>query len=207
MRKLNRQTRALILKCFTEGLGVNATARMADVSKNTVLKLLADLGPVCAAYQHEAFKNLGCRRFECDEIWGFCGAKAKNVPGAHRGEWGYGDVWTWTAVCAECRLVPSWLVGPRDGAAASEFMEDLAGRLTNRVQLTTDGLKAYVDAVDGAFGSNVDFAQLVKIYGEPVGNTPERKYSPGDHLPSRMPGPRETRRRGYQPRGQKKREE
>lgn len=181
MNKLSREKRALILRCFTEGVGVNATARMADVSKNTVLKLLADLGPVCAAYQREAFKSLSCKRLQCDEIWGFCAVKAKNVPAELKGVWGIGDVWTWTAVCAECRLVPAWLVGPRDGTAAQAFMLDLASRLSNRVQLTTDGNAVYLDAVETAFGAAIDYAMLVKLYGEPTGaTTTERKYSPGE---------------------------
>lgn len=185
MNKLSREKRALIIRCFTEGMGVNATARMADVSKNTVLKLLADLGPVCAAYQRAAFKNLHCKRVQADEIWGFCHAKAKNVPLKHQGEWGFGDVWTWIAICADSRLVPCWLVAPRDGASAHEFMTDLASRLAHRIQLTTDGLKVYLDAVDGAFGADIDYAMLVKLYGEPTGNTSERKYSPSECCGSR----------------------
>ena len=180
MNKLGIEKRALILRFFTEGVGVNAAARIADCSKNTVLKLLADLGPICEAYQRERFRGLKCQRIQCDEIWGFCWAKAKNVPADLRGKWGVGDVWTWTAICADSRLVPTWLVGPRDGQAAPEFLTDLAGRLDHRVQLTTDGHKPYLGAVEEAFGADVDYAMLVKLFQEPSGKTPERKYSPGE---------------------------
>lgn len=181
MKRLSRDKRMQIVRCFTEGVGVNATARMAGASKNSVLKLLADLGPVCRAYQDGALRNLSCHRLQCDEIWSFCGMKEKNVPADLKGVWGFGDVWTWTALCADTKLVPSWMVAGRDSGAALAFVEDLAGRLANRVQLTTDGHKAYLEAVEGAFGVNIDFAQLVKLYGAPEGaSMTERKYSPGE---------------------------
>ena len=187
MKRLTREKRALILKCFTEGVGVNATARMADVSKNTVLKFLADLGPVCRSYQQRAFVNLACGKIQCDELWAFCGMKQKNVPADMKGVWGVGDVWTWVAVCAECRLAPSWLVGPRNAGAASVFIEDLSSRLAHRIQLTTDGHRPYVEAVEGAFGSEIDFAQLIKIFDLPQGENPqERKYSPGECCGTRV---------------------
>lgn len=180
MNRLGRETRTLILRCFTEGMGVNATARMAGCSKNTVLKLLADLGPICEAYQREHLRGLTTRRVQCDEIWGFCWAKQKNVPEDLRGTWGFGDVWTWTAICADTRLVPTWLVGPRTGEAAEVFLADLASRLVNRVQLTTDGHKPYLEAVEAAFGSDIDYSMLVKLFQEPKGKTAERRYSPGE---------------------------
>jgi IS1 family transposase len=180
MNKLNREKRALILRCFTEGVGVNATARMADVSKNTVLKLLADLGPVCAAYQRQALVNLACKRVECDEIWAFCYAKEKNVPATKRNVWGYGDVWTWTAIDSDSKLVIAYRVDERDLHAAWQFMEDVASRLSNRVQLTTDGHRPYFQAVYEAFGDEIDYAMLQKIYGAPTGSATDRKYSPGE---------------------------
>jgi IS1 family transposase len=181
MNRLSRSDRALILRAFTEGMGVNATARLANCSKNTVLKLLADLGPACRAYQRAAFVDLPCRKLQADEVWGFCAMKQKNVPEELAGEWGYGDVWTWVAVCAECRIVPSWLVGPRDLGAATEFMHDLSGRFAHRLQLTTDGHRPYLEAVEAAFGADIDYAQLIKVFGLSEGTTvTERKYSPGE---------------------------
>lgn len=149
---------------------------MMGVAKGTVLKLLADLGGVCATYQDKALRDLPCRRIQCDEIWSFVGMKDKNVPEELRGRAWLGDVWTWTALCAETKLVPSWRVGRRDGATAAEFIRDLAGRLRHRVQLTTDGHKAYLDAVEGAFGADVDYAMLVKLYG--ASGEEEKRYSP-----------------------------
>ncbi len=179
--------RALILRCFTEGVGVNATARMADVSKNTVLKLLADLGPVCRDFQDAALVGLSCKRIQVDEIWAFTGMKQKNVPEELAGTWGVGDCWTWVGLCADTRLVLSSLVGPRDGQTASFFMRDLARRLSRRVQLTSDGLGAYLEAVESAFGSEIDFAQLIKIFNLPEGEThSERKYSPGECCGTRV---------------------
>lgn len=156
---------------------------MADCSQNTVFKLLADVGAACADYQDKALRNLPCKRVQCDELWSFCHSKDKNVPADKKGVFGYGDVWLWVSLCADTKLVPCWHVGRRDADAASEFMADLASRLRNRVQLTTDGHKAYLEAVERTFGIDVDYAMLVKIYGEaPSGSaTPaERKYSPGD---------------------------
>lgn len=149
---------------------------MTGAAKNTVIKLLVDLGGVCSAFQDEVLRDLPCRRIQCDEIWSFCYAKEKNVPEDYRGVAGYGDVWTWTAICADTKLVPAWLVGERTSADAAAFIEDVASRLANRVQLTTDGLRAYLTAVDGAFGPDIDFAQLVKLYGTEPGE--ERRYSP-----------------------------
>jgi IS1 family transposase len=127
-------------------------------------------------YQDKHLRNLPCRHIQADEIWSFCYAKAKNVPEAKRGEWGYGDVWTWTAMCSDCKLVPSWLVATRDGHAARVFIQDLADRMANRIQLTTDGHRVYLDAVEQAFGSNIDYSMLVKVYGsDPEAET---RYSP-----------------------------
>jgi IS1 family transposase len=151
---------------------------MTGAAKGTVLKLLADLGEKCREFQYVTLRDLPCKRVQCDEIWSFCYAKAKNVPDEKRGTFGYGDVWTWTALCADTKLVPSWLVATRDADSAFVFMQDLAERLRYRVQLTTDGHGSYLSAVEGAFGRDVDFAQLVKIYGaSPEGET---RYSPAE---------------------------
>ena len=150
---------------------------MTGVAKNTIVKLLANLGMACAEYQDKVFKNLSCKRIQCDEIWSFCYAKEKNVPEDKKGIFGYGDVWTFTAICADTKLVPAWHIGRRDLENATLFMEDLASRLAHhRVQLTTDGHKMYLGAVEGAFGGDIDFSQLIKLYGEnPDG---QKRYSP-----------------------------
>jgi len=177
MNRMPLAKRAQILGYLVEGMSLRAASRLADCSINTVTKLLVDVGMACAEYQDSALRNLRCRRIQCDEIWSFVGAKQKNVPTERRGEFGVGDVWTWTAIDADTKLVASWMVGTRDGDAARAFMGDLAPRLAHRVQLTTDGHKVYLDAVEEAFAWDVDYAMLVKHYGEgPQG--PDRKYSP-----------------------------
>lgn len=186
MNKLTTAKRAQIIGLLVEGTSLRATSRLADCSINTVTKLLIDAGTACAAYQDKALRNLPCKRLQCDEIWSFVYSKQKNVPADKRGQFGVGDVWTWTAIDADTKLVPSFMVGPRDGGVAYDFMQDLAGRLASRVQLTTDGLKAYLEAVEGAFGSNVDYAQLVKIYGTAQTQGPERKYSPENFCGTRV---------------------
>ena len=165
-----------MLNALVEGNSLRATSRMVDVSINTVTKLLVDAGTACAAYQDTTLRNLTCKRLQCDEIWSFCYAKADHVPKDKQGKFGYGDVWTWVAICADTKLVPCWLVADRSARAAHAFIEDLASRLTHKVQLTTDGHRAYLDAVENVFGSEIDYAQLVKLYGaDPEG---ERRYSP-----------------------------
>lgn len=149
---------------------------MVGVSINTVVKLLIDLGTASAEYQDSVLRNLTCRRIQCDEIWSFVYAKEKNVPEEHHGELGYGDIWTWTALDSESKLMVSWLVGRRDSTTAHEFIDDVALRLANRIQLTTDGHKAYLEAVEDAFGAAVDYAQLVKLYGPDAEG--EKRYSP-----------------------------
>ncbi|HUO81301.1 MAG TPA: IS1 family transposase [Gammaproteobacteria bacterium] len=181
MNKLSLERRAQILRCLVEGNSIRSTVRMTGAAKNTVVKLLADVGPACAEYQDRQLRHLPCRRVQCDEIWSFCYAKEKNVPASRKGQFGYGDVWTWTALCAETKLVPCWHIGPRDAEAARQFIGDLAGRLNNRIQLTTDGHRAYLNAVEGAFGADVDYAQLVKVYGE-APKSAERKYSPSEFV-------------------------
>jgi len=178
MNRLNLQKRAQIIGCLVEGNSLRGTARLTDTATNTVVKLLIDVGSACAEYQDKTLRNLRCKRLQCDEIWSFCYAKAKNVPEDKKGQFGYGDVWTWTAICADSKLVPSWLVGSRDAETANAFMEDLARRFSHRVQLTTDGWKAYLEAVDDAFGTNIDYAMLVKLYGESIEAKIEKRYSP-----------------------------
>lgn len=137
---------------------MRATARMTGVAFNTVLKFLPEIGKVCDDYQRRVLRDLPCRRLQSDEIWSFCYAKSKNVPKDKKGQFGYGDVWTWTALCADTKLVPSWMIGGRDAVAVYSFMQDLASRLKNRVQLTTDGHRVYLDAVENAFGSTLTTA-------------------------------------------------
>jgi len=150
---------------------------MTGVAKNTILKLLAAVGPACSDYQNETFQKLSCKRIQCDEIWQFCYAKEKNVPAEKKGQFGFGDVWTWVAIDADTKLIPTFLLGNRDARTANGFIEDLASRLSNRIQLTTDGLRVYLEAVEGAFGSGVDYAMLIKVYGA---SQDETRYSPAE---------------------------
>jgi IS1 family transposase len=175
MNRLSIERRARIIGCLVEGNSLRATARMTDTAINTVVKLLVDVGKACAEYQNQALRNLKCKRIQCDEIWSFCYAKEKNVPEDKKGQFGYGDVWTWTAICADTKLVPAWLVGERFSETAYVFMQDLASRFTHRVQLTTDGHKPYLTAVEGAFGIDIDYAMLIKLYGDGSG---QGRYSP-----------------------------
>lgn len=179
MNKLSLERQAQIVKSLVEGNSIRSTARITGTAINTVVKLLIDLGSACLDYQDMIMRNLPLKRLQCDEIWSFVYAKAKNVPIEHQGEFGYGDVWTWTAIDADTKLVPCWRVGVRDSREAYLFMKDLAGRLANRVQLTTDGHKAYLEAVEGAFGANIDYAMLVKLYGS-TSKEEQRRYSPAE---------------------------
>jgi IS1 family transposase len=176
MNKLPVAKRAQILRMMVEGVSIRAISRMTGASKNTIVKLLADAGNACSDYQDRTLVNLPCKRLQADEIWSFVYAKQKNVPQEMRGKFGVGDVWTWTALCADTKLVPSWYVGTRDADAAYTFMRDLASRLTSRIQLTTDGHKAYLSAVDAAFDRDIDYAMLVKHYG--IAPEAEKRYSP-----------------------------
>jgi len=176
MNRLTTKKRAQVIAALVEGNSVRATVRMTDVAKNTITKLVRDLGPACAAYMDRTLRNLPCKRIQCDEIWSFVYAKAKHVPADKMGQFGYGDVWTWVAIDADTKLVCSWLVGGRDAGCAYEFMQDLAARLAHRVQLTTDGLNVYLNAVEDAFGADIDYATLVKLYGQPA--EAEKRYSP-----------------------------
>jgi IS1 family transposase len=188
VNKLDTKKRAQILSCLVEGNSIRATVRMTGAAKNTVVKLLADVGAACTAYQDKVMRDLPCKRLQCDEIWSFVYAKARNVKDAKAAPEGAGDAWTWTALCADTKLVPCWMIGGRDAGYALEFMKDLASRLTHRVQLTTDGHHAYLVGVQGAFGYQIDWAQLVKIYGPKKGDpeSPERKYSPENFCGTRI---------------------
>lgn len=162
VNRLSLADRSSILRMLVEGNSLQSASRLADVSLNTVTKLLVDLGIACQKFHNEHVKNLHVRRLQADEIWCFCGAKAKNVTAEKKAE-GWGDVWTWTGLDADTKLCVSYLVGGRDGGWAKEFMQDCASRIKGRVQITTDGHRAYLDAVEDAFGADVDYAKLQKI--------------------------------------------
>src|SRR5437660_10812198 len=176
MNRLSVAERAAILGMLVEGNSLRSCARMADVSLNTVSKLLVDLGAACERFHNEHVKNVRVRRLQCDEIWCFVGAKAKNVTPEKKAQ-GWGDTWTWTGLDADTKLCVSYLVGGRGLIWAKEFMADCASRIRGRVQITTDGHRAYLDAVEGAFGMDCDYAQLQKIYGAPSDEA-ARRYSP-----------------------------
>jgi hypothetical protein len=165
MNKLPIETRTQILSMLCEGSSMRSISRVCDVSINTVSKLLVDAGTACAAFHDDKVRGLKSRRVQVDEIWSFTAAKQKNVSGMKKPVAGAGDTWTWTALDADSKLIVSWLVGGRDSDYAIAFMDDLRDRLANRVQLTSDGHRAYLEAVEGAFGGDVDYAMLVKIYG------------------------------------------
>ena len=179
MNKLDVATRAQILNLLVEGSSLRSISRVCDVSINTVTKLLVDAGTACAAYHDATVRNVKAKRVQCDEIWAFVGAKSKNVASMKTPMKGAGDAWTWTALCADSKMILSYCVGSRDGDSAARFIGDLASRLANRVQLTTDGHKAYLEAIEGAFGCDIDYAMLVKIYG-PSPDSAKGRYSPSD---------------------------
>lgn len=176
MNKLSLERQAQIIKILCEGNSIRSTARITGTAVNTVVKLLREVGAACLAYQDKVMNNLSCERLQCDEIWSFVYSKDKNVPEDKQGKFGYGDVWTFTAIDADTKLVPSWLVGERNADCAYAFIADLRDRLSNRVQLTTDGHKMYLEAVEKAFGADIDYAMLVKLYGQE--SESEKRYSP-----------------------------
>jgi IS1 family transposase len=176
MNRLTKDERARILHLLCEGSSIRAVTRITGASKNTVTKLVVDAGKACLEYQDKSFRNLTCKRIQVDEIWSFIYAKEANAPIEKKIAGQAGDVWTWTAIDADTKLIPSWYIGDRSGRSAWEFLTDLRSRLANRIQLTSDGHKAYLIGVAGSFGDNVDYAQLVKLYGKPLGG--ERRYSP-----------------------------
>ena len=176
MNKLDSAKRTQVVAALVEGNSIRATVRMTGVAKNTIAKLLVELGAACSDYLNQTLVNLPCKRIQCDEIWSFVGAKQKQVTPKMADERIAGDVWTWVAMDADTKLVCSWLVGRRDAGCATEFIQDLANRLANRVQLTTDGLKVYLNAVIDAFADDIDYAILHKIYG--ADRPTEARYSP-----------------------------
>jgi len=176
MNQLSTAKRIQVSAALVEGNSIRGTRRMVGVTKDTVLDLLAKIGTACAHFQDICLTELPCQHIQCDEIWSFCYAKEKNLPEERKGVFGFGDVWTWTAICADCKLVPSWLVGLRDADSASVFMHDLKRRLKHRVQLTIDGHRAYLEAVESSFGADIDYAMLIKLYGAP--RDEEVRYSP-----------------------------
>ncbi|MGC2519704.1 MAG: IS1 family transposase [Burkholderiales bacterium] len=180
MNRLNIEQRAKILGCMVEGNSVRSTSRITGADKKTVLRLLAEFGEACKKFHDEKVRNVKSLRVQCDEIWSFVYAKEKNVPEQCKGQFGFGDVWTWTALDADSKLILSYRVDRRDEVAAHAFIDDLRGRLANRVQLTADGHHAYLVAVNDVFGADVDFAQLVKLYSIPKTKEDQRRYSPGE---------------------------
>ena len=183
MNKLPTAKRAKILTLLVEGMSMRAVSRSEKVSINTVTKLLVNAGEACAKYHDETVWNVPASNIQCDEIWSFCYAKGKNVAKAKAAPLGAGDVWTWTAIDSDSKMILSYEVGDRSGLTALEFMDDLRSRLAHRVQLTTDGHRAYLEAVEGAFGADVDYAQLAKIYGESPNS--EKRYSPAECVGAR----------------------
>ena len=177
MNRLSSTERCNVIRCLVEGCSIRSTVRMTGIAKKTVMRLLNEAGTFCLEYQDAAFRSLSCRRLQVDEMWSFVYCKAKNVtPAIAAKNQAAGDAWLWVAIDADTKLVPCWSIGPRDAATAHDFIEDLAGRLKHRVQLTTDGLKLYLEAVDYAFSGMVDYAMLVKVYG--ADPDAERRYSP-----------------------------
>jgi IS1 family transposase len=184
MNRLSIERRAQVVRSLVEGNSVRSTCRMVGVSKDAVLKLIGDMGTACAAFHNSAVRGVKTQRVQCDEIWSFCYAKEKNVP-AEKERTGAGSVWTWTAIDADSKLIISYLCGERDASWACKFMEDLASRVTTRIQITTDGHRAYAEAVEGAFGMDVDYAMLIKLYGAPS-DRPDTRYSPAACIGTRI---------------------
>ncbi len=179
MNKLTKTQRAQVLHLLCEGNSIRAVTRLTGISKTTVSKLVVDAGKACSWYQDRVFRYLDCKRVQVDEIWGFVGAKAKNADPELKAAGEQGDAWLWVATDADTKLVPSWLVGTRDAECANDFIADLAERLSHRIQLTSDGHKPYLEAVEGAFGADVDYAMLVKSYGE-TSESAKGRYSPAE---------------------------
>jgi hypothetical protein len=179
MNKLNATKHAQVVAALVEGNSIRATVRMTGVAKNTIAKLLIELGAVCSEYLNRTLVNLPCKRVQCDEIWSFIGAKQKRVTPELQKKGIAGDIWTWVAMDADTKLICAWMVSGRHSLAAREFIQDLASRLANRIQLTTDGHHVYINTVDRAFGSEIDYAMLIKVYGNPPRES-EVRYSPAE---------------------------
>jgi IS1 family transposase len=194
MNRLSQEERSLVIKALVEGNSLRATARMTGVARMTVEKLLRDISAACIAYQEKHLRNLKCKRIQCDEIWSFVYAKQKNVSADKQNRFGCDDVWTWVAIDADSKLAVSWLVADRSAKSAFALMDDLASHLSHRIQLTTDGHRVYLDAVESAFGAGVDYSMLVKLYGQD--RETDATYSPAEVLSCRAvpiigdPGPR-----------------
>jgi IS1 family transposase len=194
MNRLTSDQRARVIECLIEGCSIRSTVRMTGIAKKTVMRLVVEVGAFCSDYQDKVFRNLKCQRLQVDEMWSFVGCKQKNVTPEMIADGRFvGDAWLWVAIDADTKLVPSWYIGHRDPQSARDFIEDLAGRLANRVQLTTDGLKLYLKAIDTAFAGEIDYAMLVKIYG--TASDGEKRYSPAvclgcqSHTVSGQPDP------------------
>lgn len=176
MNKLTAADRAKIINCLVEGCSLRATQRMTGFAKKTVARLQIEIGQACAAYSDKIMRNLKCKVIQVDEVWTFTYCKQANIPEALQDDESIGDTWTWISIDADSKLIPSWHIGKRDSVAAQHFIHDLAGRLANRVQMTSDGHRPYLEAVESAFGAEIDYSMLVKLYGKPQGN--ETRYSP-----------------------------
>jgi len=179
MNNLTREQKTLVIRCLVEGNSIRSTVRITGVAKNTIQKLTREIGEVCLEFQDKVLRGLSCKRIECDEIWNFCYAKDKNVPDEMRNQPGVGSMWTWTALCAETKLIVSWRLGARDSANAWAFMGDVAERITGRTQLTTDGNRLYLEPYENYLGGKCDYAMLIKQYGNAED---EHRYSPGKCL-------------------------
>ncbi len=178
MNRMDTNRRAQVIRCLIEGNSINSTVRLTGVAKNTVLKLLVDIGEACSAYQDRKLRHLPCQRIQVDECWAFCYAKAKNVTKEITQKNPFGDVWTWAAIDADTKLIPSWLIGPRDGVSACIFISDLRHRVYGRFQISSDGFPAYAAAIERSFEGHIDYVQIVKIFGSPVDG--EKRYSPAE---------------------------
>jgi IS1 family transposase len=177
MNRLDATRRAMVIRCLVEGNSIKSTCCMAKVAKNTVLKLLVEIGSACSGYLDEIMRNLPCRRLEANEAWSFCSSRQRIVTPKIKEDHDAGDVWAWVAIDADTKLIPCWLLGKRDTICATEFIQDLAGRLANRIELTTDGIKVYINAVSGGYGEDIDYSVLHKMYGNEW--TEEARYSIG----------------------------
>jgi len=182
MNKLSNKERAQIIALLVEGNSIRGTSRITGHSKNTINKLLVDVGDACLDYQDKVLRNLPCKRIQCDEIWSFCYAKKKNVPKELKGQFGYGDVWTFTSICADTKIVPCWLVGKRNTKYAKEFLLNLSGRINGRFQLTTDAWRHYGDIVEKVFANTIDYGQIQKVFSPSLDKSPEKKYSPPEFV-------------------------
>jgi IS1 family transposase len=183
MNVLSLEERTRVVAVLVEGNSIRATVRMTGIAKKTVLRILCEVGKACEEYQRLNLKNLPCRQIQVDEIWSFCYGKDKNLPEGKRNKWGFGSVWTFTAICADTKLVPGWFIGTRDSVSAFAFMKDLAGRFAGRVQISSDGFSPYLVAIEKNFGNTVDYGQVIKVF-RAIPGVKEGRYSPGECISS-----------------------